>query len=229
MLLDILNPRSPGTVNGEGDAEGSATCDPRPGTAAQAERPGEGQPEGLGSRLSLHHQLVGQAPSSPSEGAMQPGEVRVGKFLGCPGTAAYSHSVNRKLSETHWEHRSRCPLQLHRREHSLVYQQTSSVCSHRKLFSTPEAEPQATSQIWHLSSEKDAKCIDLKTFCTVSESCSLHLHSGPGEQNPGPPLDTTVLRRRGGVSHCCLDSAHPKLILVLVCMWEGGGCTQRTA
>lgn len=157
-----------------------------------------------GSRLSLHRQLLRQAPSSPSEGATQPGEVTVGKFRRCPGTAAYLRSVNRKLSRTHWEHRSWCPLQLHRREHSLVYQQTSSVCSHRKLFSTPEAEPQATSQIWHLSSEKDAKCIDLKTFCAVSESCSLHLHSGLGEQNPGPPRGTTVLPRG---SHPCLTSS----------------------
>lgn len=28
MLLDIRNPPRPGTVNREGDAEGSATCDP---------------------------------------------------------------------------------------------------------------------------------------------------------------------------------------------------------
>lgn len=95
----ILNPRSPGTVNREekekrkAEPHATPTRNHSPGRAAS-----EGQPEGRGSRLSLHHQLRRQALSSPSEGGMQPGEVRV---LGCPGTAAYSHSVNRKFSGTH--------------------------------------------------------------------------------------------------------------------------------
>lgn len=48
------------------------TPTPQENTEIQLEGPGEGQPEGLDPRLSLHHHLGQQAPSSPSEGGMQP-------------------------------------------------------------------------------------------------------------------------------------------------------------
>lgn len=63
--------------------------EPQPGRSGLE----KGSRRDWGSRLSLHRQLLRQAPSSPSEGATQPREGRVGKFLRCPGTAAYLHSV----------------------------------------------------------------------------------------------------------------------------------------
>lgn len=150
-----------------------------------------GQQDGLHSRGPLHPHAPSPRPLLTRQmrtSALK--RVRVGKFLRCPEIATYAQAVNMKLSEACKRTHVLMPFTIRQKGKHPKYQQTSSGHIHGKLFSTPSAEPQAASQMWHLSSEKDAKPQTLRHFTLHIQRRQLNPAQRHRGAESGAPRDT---------------------------------------